>query len=471
MIDTQFYNGASDNNSYADFDSIKYDKFKPRFKSILWRNYDWLKQIDSNGQAREVILDNVQRTLLCKTPYLGYDAYDCNTCDNWIWLFRHCHSRFCSSCGIKLQKILATKAEVMCIDVKHRHIVFTIPEEYRQLFRKDRGALDLLFIASRNTLMKIFNNSLFNKIKRSKGTISNPKDNLYLFRNYDNLNVFGEIATLHTFGRDLKWNPHIHALVPELIYDSKHNIVKHINHFNYESLRKTWQYEVNRLLLNRFGNKLKPLINNSYKKQDNGFYVYAKADISDKDDGKYTNNINNSKNVKGCVNYMMRYAGRPVMAENRLILYDRLSDEVVWHYTDHTTNETIRVYETGKQLLEKMIIHIPDKHFRMVRYYGFYNNKCHDTLDKINELLGKQKGKYLSYLEKKKVLKAKLDKLKFRTQIADTYNRDIFKCKCGGIFEFVYTYNPLERITNDREYRSRCIDEVRDMWIRGTGFT
>ena len=99
----------------------------------------------------------------------------------------------------------------------------------------------------------------------------------------------------------------------------------------------------------------------------------------------------------------------------------------------------------------------------MVRYYGFYNNRCHDTLDKINELLGKQNGKYLSYLEKEKVLKAKLDKLKFRTQIADTYNRNIFKCKCGGIFEFVYTYNPLERITNDREYRSRCIDEVRDM--------
>ena len=23
----------------------------------------------------------------------------------------------------------------------------------------------------------------------------------------------------------------------------------------------------------------------------------------------------------------------------------------------------------------------------MVRYYGFYNNKCHDTLDEINKLL------------------------------------------------------------------------------------
>lgn len=46
--------------------------------------------------------------------------------------------------------------------------------------------------------------------------------------------------------------------------------------------------------------------------------------------------------------------------------------------------------------------------------YGFYNNKCHDTLDEINKLLGKGKSKYQSYLEKKKTLKQKLDKLKFK---------------------------------------------------------
>lgn len=44
--------------------------------------------------------------------------------------------------------------------------------------------------------------------------------------------------------------------------------------------------------------------------------------------------------------------------------------------------------------------------------YGY--NKCHDTLDEINKLLGKGKSKYQSYLEKKKTLKQKLDKLKFK---------------------------------------------------------
>ena len=51
-----------------------------------------------------------------------------------------------------------------------------------------------------------------------------------------------------------------------------------------------------------------------------------------------------------------------------------------------------------------MIIHIPDKDFRMVRYYGFYNNKCYDALYEINKLLNISKSKYQSYLEKKKYL-------------------------------------------------------------------
>lgn len=47
--------------------------------------------------------------------------------------------------------------------------------------------------------MKVFNKSLFDKVRRKKGIVKNPKDNLYLFRNYTGLNIFGEIATLHTF--------------------------------------------------------------------------------------------------------------------------------------------------------------------------------------------------------------------------------------------------------------------------------
>ena len=469
MIDFRFHNGADEfKRINYEANKIVYDPNKPRIKDILWKHYDWIEKTYEEGKLRDAILDNVQRTLLCKTSYLGYDAFDCTHCDNWLWLFRHCHSRFCPSCGIKYQKTLAVKAEVMCVDVAHRHVVFTIPEEYREVFRKDRDALDILFIASRNTMMKTFNHSLFKKIRKKKGVLRNPKDNTYLFRNYKYLNEFGMISTLHTFGRDLKWNPHIHSLVPELIYDNKKKKIKHVSHFDFDSLRKTWMYEVNRLLKERFKDDkhIKFLIDASYNRQEEGFYVYAKKDVSISDDDERYESKINSKNVKGCVNYMMRYAGRPAMAESRISLYNKDSDDITWYYEDHKTNEKIEVKEYGLDLLKKMIIHIPDKNFRMIRYYGFYHPKCQNLLDDIHRLLGNEKKTYRNKTQRKQELKYKLDKLKFRTHMADTYNKDIFKCdECGNSFYYIYTYNPLEGIINDRQYRKDCINEMRSLQL------
>ena len=342
-------------------------------------------------------------------------------------------------------------------------MVFTIPEEYREVFRKNRDTLDILFIASRNTLMKTFNLSLFKKIRKKKGIFRNPKDNTYLFRNYKYLKEFAMKSTLHTFGRDLKWNPHIHGLVPELVYDSRRKKIKHVSRFDYESLRKTWMYEVNRLLLEHFNNdkEIKRMTDSSYKKQDKGFYVYAKKDINDNDDD-ITKRIS-SKNVKGCVSYMMRYAGRPAMAQSRILYYNKDPDDVTWYYEDHKTEERIEVKEFGLDLLKKMIIHIPKKHFRMVRYYGFYHPKCQDLLDEVHRLLGNEKKTYRNKEKRKKLLETKLSRLKFRSQMADCYNKDIFRCECGSLFTYVFSYNPLEGVHNNRNYRKDCIDEMRFM--------
>ena len=163
-----------------------------------------------------------------------------------------------------------------------------------------------------------------------------------------------------------------------------------------------------------------------------------------------------------CVSYMMRYAGRPAMAENRIISYDKKSDLVSWWYDDHKTNERITVSESGKELLGKMFIHIPEKNFRMVRYYGFYSSKERDLLYKIHSILGNNVKASIIKQGKQKELKRKLNQLKFRTLCADTYNRDILKCRCGSYYEYKDTYNPEGR-TNERQYMLKCITEMRKL--------
>ncbi len=463
MIDTAIHAKDFFVGNYDHCDKLNFDPDKPRIKDILWNNLDWIQSLYDCGKLRDSVLDNIQNTLLCKTEYLGYDYFECPACDNFNIIYHHCHSRLCTSCGAKYQKQLAIYAESMCLDVKHRHIVFTIPEQYRIFFRKYRDALNLLFVAARNTIMKITNESLFKKEKRKRGKtgkIRNDKDNYYLYRNFKNANKFGLIASLHTFGRSLQWNPHIHCLVPELIYNPSTHSYQKFHYFNFTSLRKTWQYEITRLLSQSYKQEFELSKNKAYKNYDKGFYVYAKYD---KDDDN--SNSNYSKNVKGCVNYMMRYASRPAMAESRITLYNKQADDVTWFYDDHKTEERIVVKETGKELLKKIFIHVPEKHFRMVRYYGFYNNKCQDLLDHIHELLGKQRNKDYSRETRNKQKKKARNKLKYRTSIRDSYNRDVLLCKCGCTMNYINSYNPLEGKTNDRHYRQTCIDEMREMWL------
>lgn len=45
---------------------------------------------------------------------------------------------------------------------------------------------------------------------------------------------------MHTFGRDLKWNPHIHMLLTEGALVTK-TVWKKISHFSFNMLRKRWQ--------------------------------------------------------------------------------------------------------------------------------------------------------------------------------------------------------------------------------------
>ena len=61
---------------------------------------------------------------------------------------------------------------------------------------------------------------------------------------------FGFISTLHTFGRNLKFNPHHHVLVAECIIDKQNN-VKNYNHFHYELMRKSFQKALLDLLTNK----------------------------------------------------------------------------------------------------------------------------------------------------------------------------------------------------------------------------
>ena len=96
----------------------------------------------------------------------------------------------------------------------------------------------------------------------------------------------------------------------------------------------------------------------------------------------------------------------------------------------------------------------------------FYANASKKTLDKVHALLGIKKNKDYSREKRTKVLKNKLNKLKYRTHLIDSFNREPIQCKCKATMLYTYTYNPLENTKNNRTYRKRCIDEMPKMRLR-----
>ncbi len=87
---------------------------------------------------------------------------------------------------------------------------------------------------------------------------------------------------------------------------------KHITHFNYATLRKTFQRILLDKLYKRIGKSFYPIKCKLYKIHDNGFYVYAHQ--------------KQFSNIQKGIEYVMRYFGKPAMAESRIINIDTEKD-------------------------------------------------------------------------------------------------------------------------------------------------
>ena len=133
-------------------------------------------------------MKNINSMILCHFLDLGHSAYECPYCGNFTFVWHTCKSRFCSSCGIKYQKIRCASVMDNVFDCPHRHAVFTVPDPLRHFFLEDRSLLNLLFDAVNDTLSYVIHKA---------GT---KKDDL----------IPCAVLTMHTFGRGSNWIPHIH---------------------------------------------------------------------------------------------------------------------------------------------------------------------------------------------------------------------------------------------------------------------
>lgn len=112
-----------------------------------------------------------------------------------------------------------------------------------------------------------------------------------------------------------------------------------------------------------------------YTEHKHGFYVYAKPNKCD---------------PKTVVKYIGRYLGRPAIATSRIDKYD--GEMVTFHYNRHEDEQYIEETVPAMEFIQRLIRHIPEKHFKMIRYGGLYarhrkiDSKLHRAISKVNIL-------------------------------------------------------------------------------------
>lgn len=320
------------------------------FKMILLINDNWETYLISGlYKIREVEKREVEKMLSCMDPEKGHSAYMCSSCGKTKTVAHSCKSRICSTCGKRHADEWAEKINSEMYAVPYRHIILTVSDRLWVYFEGNAKLQKLMMDTAAKVMKDIVKN--FN----TKGKNAVP----------------GMIMVLHPFGRDLKTNMHIHMLMTEGGLKSNGKWVS-MPYMDYRIIRKKWQYEILTALKKAVpgDRELAKIIDWCFKERTNGFNIQAKRRIEGK--------------TKQAARYMARYVRHPAIADSRIINYD--TENVTFIYEREGT--TITVVMNKFEFIRNVIKHIPDKNFKMVRYFGIHARRAKKSVREVMEKLG-----------------------------------------------------------------------------------
>lgn len=320
------------------------------FKFILQADDNWQRYNKKyKDELREVEIEEVEKMLSCGDFKNGFATFVCLNDGEMKKVPFSCKSRLCTKCGKRHADEWAEKINKEMFDVIHRHVVLTISDKLWPYFEKNSELLKLLMDTSGKTVKRILE-----EFSRS-GKHLTP----------------GVIMVLHPFGSDLKTNPHAHILLTEGGL-TKNNRWVNQAFISYKILRKIWQYEILTALRKKMPEdmNLARIIDWCFTQRKNGFIVYAKDKIRG--------------DRKGVVGYIGRYVRHPAISDRRIISYD--GTYVVFKYEDKN-KEIQRKKVPVLEFIRDVLKHLPDKHFKMVRYYGLYSRRIAAKTYKIMKAL------------------------------------------------------------------------------------
>lgn len=371
------------------------DVDKPTVQDIFIRFYPrYLEHYRPSAQQAKT----ANNIINCKTGAYGANVSVCEDCGSIQIHYNSCRNRCCPMCqALPKEKWIDLRREDV-LDAPYFHVVFTVPEELNPVIYSNQKLLyDALYQAASDTLRE-----LSAEVKYLGAKIG------YLF-------------ILHTWGSEMNYHPHIHAVVLGGGLDCKRQWRDRGGEF----------FLPVRVLSKVFRGKYMGQLKRLWKEEKLGFHGLA---------GKYRNRYTFQELLDACykkewapyckktfngagsvISYLGKYTHRIAVSNRRII--SMTEDKVTFSVKDYRHEGRWKYLTlTGVEFVRRFLMHVPPKRFVRIRHYGLLAVRTKTKeLTLCRNLLGCQK--YLSQFRDM----SSTEMLKHLWQV------DVCSCRsCGG---------------------------------------
>ncbi len=135
--------------------------------------------------------------------------------------------------------------------------------------------------------------------------------------------------------------------------------------------------------------------------------------------------INKSQNCTHGYILVLHTFGRPVIGLSRIDSYDKEHDTVTFHYNRHEDEVLVTETIPSMEFIKRLIQHIPEKDFKMIRYYGVYG-RHRESDKKLYRLIHPSKKPFFKSF------------LQWHSGILSAFGYDPLSCpKCNSTMKFL----------------------------------
>ena len=347
----------------------------------------------------EVPLTLAQRKVLsamalCRTAMLGGHVDVCRSCGFERPAYKSCRNRHCPKCqALRQEKWIAARTERL-LPVRHFHVVFTLPSELRGLGKcYPREIFGALFEAASQTLLELGSSRLGARL--------------------------GITMVLHTWTRDLRFHPHVHALVTAGGL--------HQDGAGWVPSRSNYLFPV-QVMGALFRGKMMAVLQ---KLHAQGLFVrfddFADPEAFDRLMGKLAQTAwlvyakTPFRRVDHVLNYLGRYTHRVAISNSRLV---DVRQELVTFRTNNGKLASLSPVE----FLRRFLQHVLPDGFHKIRHYGLYAGAAEMARHNAHRALAPDASTATGVLT---------GEASWADKLRELTGRDVARCpRCGDVLLF-----------------------------------